>query len=251
MKKRMAPTTFAIHAPLLLLLALLVTTVAAEASEIHAAAKNGHINPKELADQRVTVFVTHEHRDHYDTTIFDWQNGLDDITYVYGFRPERLPQNRQTGYHGPAYEYIGPREHKDINCLDVTTIAANDAGVGYLIRVDGLTLYHAGDHAGWAPNRREGYIAEIDFLDEQVDELDLAFVNVTGCHTHDTAALAEGTWYTLEHLRPAAWFPTHAAGREYIYGQFAHKAQNHPYGERIACPENRGDKFLYKMGRIL
>jgi ankyrin repeat protein/L-ascorbate metabolism protein UlaG (beta-lactamase superfamily) len=209
---------------------------------------NGYVTPSEVGEMDVIVFVTHEHGDHFDPAIFEWAETFGNVTYVYGFRPELVPEYRQDGYPGPAYEYLGPREHATIDGVDVRTIAANDAGVGFLVEVDGLTLYHAGDHAGWADGERDGFFAEIDYLDPFVDDLDLAFVNVTGCHAHDPERLMEGNLYTLEKLAPNVMIPTHASGREYAYRDAANEIAAHGAATTVRYPENPGDSFFYRGG---
>jgi len=217
----------------------------------HPCLANGHIDPAEIAGQNVYVFVTHEHGDHYDTSIFTWENQLPNVKYIYGFRPEDLPQHADSGYNGPEYEYIGPHEQRTIDDMVITTIDANDAGVGFYVEVDGLKIYHAGDHAGWAEGERDGYMAEIDYLAELTSDIDMAFVNVTGCHTHDSLALAEGTYYTLEKLNPKCWFPTHGNSREYVYREFAEKVADQGIPNPAACAENRGDCFVIRNGKIV
>jgi ankyrin repeat protein len=211
---------------------------------------NGHINPEEIAAENVYVLITHEHRDHYDTTIFDWEGAVDNIKYIYGFQAENLPQHRDSGYHGPAYEYIGPREQRAIDDMHICTIAANDAGVGYVVEVDGLTLYHAGDHAGWREGERDEYMAEIDYLAGLGKNIDMAFLNATGCHSHDTVALAEGTLYTLQKLRPAVWMPTHGSNQEHVYRQFIDKMDAAGAPSEGVCLENRGDLYFYRKDKL-
>jgi ankyrin repeat protein len=211
---------------------------------------NGHIDPDEIGDEQVTVFVTHEHADHFDTTIFDWESKVDRITYLFGFRPEELPQYSRTPYNGPAYEYIGPRESRDIGGIRVSTIRANDAGVGFLVKVDGLVFYHAGDHAGWAEGQKRGYTDEIDYLAGITDRVDIAFLNVTGCHAHDPEALKEGTYYTIVKLSPHAVIPTHAGTREYIYARAVNQAGHDGVEAEYICPKCRGDRFVYSKGRM-
>ena len=46
---------------------------------------NGYINPGEIRDFRVSVFVTHSHSDHYDPVIFDWENFFENINYYFGW----------------------------------------------------------------------------------------------------------------------------------------------------------------------
>jgi ankyrin repeat protein/L-ascorbate metabolism protein UlaG (beta-lactamase superfamily) len=209
---------------------------------------NGHIDPSEIGDLDVFVFVTHEHGDHFDPAIFEWVDAFDDITFVFGFRPELVPPYREEGYPGPAYEYVGPREHTTIGGMDIRTIAANDAGVGFLVEVDGLVVYHAGDHAGWADGERDGYLAEIDYLDPYVDTLDLAFLNVTGCHAHDPERLLEGNLYCVDKLAPTVMIPTHAGDREYVYPEAAEELASHGAATIVRYPENPGDSFFYAGG---
>jgi hypothetical protein len=211
---------------------------------------NGHINPAELANQEVTVFVTHEHQDHLDSAIFSWAEQLPNITYVAGCRFEDVPMFRDSGYDGPAYEYLEPREQRTVNGIDITTIASNDGGVGFLVKVDGLELYHAGDHSGWNPGELSGFVDEIDYLAERVTSLDLAFVNVTGCHAGDTTALAEATCYTLEKLSPQIWVPTHGLDREEVYQTFADKIVRMGFNTESYCPQHRGDRFGYRKEDI-
>ena len=207
---------------------------------------NGHVNPAELAGQNVFVFVTHEHQDHYDPAIFAWKEQLPNITYIYGFRPEDLPENRDSGYTGPAYEYVGPHEEKTIGGVKITTLAANDAGVGFLVDVDGLKIYHAGDHAGWREGEREGFMQEVNYLADRAPSIDFAFLNVTGCHVRDTIALEESVCYTLGKMKPKCWFPTHGIDREYEYKNFAEKVARRGDAAQAVCPENRGDYFIYR-----
>jgi ankyrin repeat protein/L-ascorbate metabolism protein UlaG (beta-lactamase superfamily) len=206
---------------------------------------NGHINPAEITGQNVYVFVSHDHQDHFDSTIFSWTESLKSCQYIFGFRLEDLPQYRDSGRAIPAYQYLAPRESRTIDNMEITTIKSNDAGVGFLIKVDGLEIYFAGDHAGWREGQKEGFTSEVDYLTERVTNPDFAFVNVTGCHAQDTAALAEGTRYTLEKLKPQWWFPTHGLNREYIYGIFAQKASLRDLPSKATLPENRGDSFHY------
>jgi L-ascorbate metabolism protein UlaG (beta-lactamase superfamily) len=129
--------------------------------------------------------------------------------------------------------------------MEIMTIKANDAGVGFLVKVDGLTLYHAGDHAGWLEGEKDGYTQEIDYLSDHVRSVDIAFLNVTGCHAHGEKPLWEGTCYTIDALLPRVVIPTHAFDREYIYKEYADKIQKEKYGIQVFCPENRGDKFFF------
>ena len=179
-----------------------------------------------------------------------WSAACENISYVYGFQAAEHPQYAQTGYNGPAYEFVGPHERKTIGDMVVHAIVSNDGGAGFLVEVDGLRIFHAGDHAGWREGEREGFTAEIDYLAELVSDVDMAFMNVTGCHHQDTVALEESICYTFEKLNPKCWFPTHGMNNERVYGTFADKIARRGYTCEAACAENRGDCFIYRNGSI-
>ena len=216
---------------------------------------NGHINPEEIKDLKVRVFVTHGHSDHFDPEIFRWHKVVKDIKYIYGFNPDYYSNSRGRGkkkavYTGPPYITVGPRQKKNLNGLQIDTLKSNDAGVGFLIKADDVTIYHAGDHAGWREKEKAAYIKEIDYISGLVKNLDFAFINVSGCHARCSTALEEGAKYTLEKLSPKVWFPTHAGENEHIYLQFARKVNNKKISTKVVCPENRGCTYLYKEGKI-
>jgi len=206
---------------------------------------NGYINPEILKGQKVTVFVTHEHGDHMDEIIFGWKQVLPDAKFVLGFKLENFLRQFREDYSGFEYTYMAPRTTAQVGDIAIRTLKANDAGVGYLVEVDGLKLYHAGDHAGWNEGEREGFTSEIDYLAPYCENLDMAFLNVTGCHAHGEAPLREGTYYTLDKLQPKMMIPTHGLDREEVYGQFVERMKKDGYYVKTFTAENRGDWFEY------
>jgi L-ascorbate metabolism protein UlaG (beta-lactamase superfamily) len=214
---------------------------------------NGHINPDEIFGLNVEVFVTHEHADHYDSVIFGWENRVENLTYIFGFKPEDLAEPDRQGYRDQSYEYVEPRSHRTLDGMTIHAIESNDAGVGFLVEVDGLCIYHAGDHAGWTDwdTGPETFKKEIDYLADMVERVDFAFVNVTGCRHRDTIALENSVVYTLEKLSPRIFVPTHGLNREHVYQHFIEKIATHGVDVVSISPRFRGDHYLYKEERIL
>ncbi len=200
---------------------------------------NGHINPEEIMGQDVYVFVTHEHEDHFNPVIFDWKKSMDGVEYILGFAPEKAS----------GVTVLLPREKKMFDGLEVTTIASTDAGVGFLVQVDGLTIFHGGDHACKQKDLNEPYTGEIDYLAGKSSRVDLAFLPITGCGFRDPEAVKTGIFYALEKLRPEVMFPMHILGFEYLYKEFARDSKGNTKTE-FACAENKGDYFLYAKGKI-
>lgn len=201
---------------------------------------NGHIEPLELADEAVTVFVSHEHGDHFDPRIFDWRDQISDITYVLGCRPDSAP----------AYEYMEGRQRRNINGIDITTIESNDSGVGFLVSVDGVVIYHAGDHANRHRDFSGPYKAEIEFLAVRGVKPDVAIMPISGCGFGDQEAVKMGVYYTLEALQPRVFLPMHAGGSEFRYHEFIAESKDKFPNTQMQAPVNRGDHFRYKDGRI-
>jgi len=201
---------------------------------------NGHINPEEIKDQDVYVFVTHEHGDHFNPVIFDWKKSINGIEYILGFASDKASEDK----------VLLPRKTKTIDGMEVSTITSTDAGVGFLVKVDGLTIFHAGDHACKHKDLNEPYTDEIDYLADKCKGVDLAFLPITGCGFDDPKAVKSGIFYALEKLKPEVMFPMHVLGFEYLYQEFARDAEKEDTKTKFACAENKGDYFLYAKGKI-
>lgn len=212
----------------------------------NAGLANGSICPKEIKNKDVIVFVSHDHSDHYDTSIYRWANEVKNITYVYGFKPEEAWINKETGYHGPEYVYINDNQSKQIDNITVTTMKSNDSGQGFLVTADGVTIYHPGDHALFTADDEAGFKKEVDFIAGQVKQVDIAFLPVTGCPSRwKKEFIVQGFFYTIDKLNPTQVFPMHAIQREYSLKEFAELAENKKIENQIVCTENTGDSFTY------
>ena len=203
---------------------------------------NGHITPEEMQGQKIYVFVTHGHNDHFNPAIFEWEESIGDVAYILGFKPKEAPE----------YIYMNTREKRKIDGMEVLTIESNDAGVGFLVNVDGLVLFHAGDHACKEQDMKGPYSGEIDFLAENGHKLDMAFLPITGCGFRDPVAVRKGVYYALEKLQPKVMFPMHAAGFEYLYKDFVNAASKDKFKTKtkFVCAESKGDRFFYSKGKI-
>jgi L-ascorbate metabolism protein UlaG (beta-lactamase superfamily) len=122
--------------------------------------------------------------------------------------------------------------------------------VGFLVKVDGLTIFHAGDHACKDKNFMAPYTDEIDYLADKCSNVDLAFLPITGCGFNDPEAVKSGIFYALEKLKPEVMFPMHVLGFEYMYKEFARDAEKENTKTKFACAKDKGDYFLYATGKI-
>jgi ankyrin repeat protein/L-ascorbate metabolism protein UlaG (beta-lactamase superfamily) len=195
---------------------------------------NGAIQPRELAGLAVTVFVSHDHGDHYSPVVFEWKKEIKDITYITGFKPE--------GKDG--YSLLPVHEKKIMNGMEITPIESNDSGQGYFINVDGVSIFHPGDHANRQRDFSGPFKKEIDFLADQGLKADILFAPVSGCGFGDIVAVKKGVYYTMDRMSARAVFPMHAGSGETRYRDFAKEAVNAGYDVPFCLAEFPGDHFI-------
>ena len=207
---------------------------------------NGSFCGKEMKDKNVYVFVSHDHMDHFDTTIYSWADQVSNITYIYGFKPEESWLYKDKSYMGPAYQYIDNNQTRTVNNVSITTHKSNDTGQGFLVEVDGITVYHPGDHALFTAEDEDVFKKEVDFIAGKTDHVDVAFLPVTGCPVRwKKEFIVEGFFYTIDKLMPQQVFPMHAYQREYSLKEFSELAEERKSQTDIVCTENKGDNFVY------
>lgn len=201
---------------------------------------NGFVNPEELKDQKVVVFVSHRDTDHYDPVIWEWRDVIPDITYVLGWEPAIANEE---------YVRVHPRETREVGDIEVTAIPSTDSGAGLLIRVDGLVFYHCGDNAFWISPYRERYFREIEWLAERADYTDFVFLNWRlGA---DRATLEEGLWKTAEMLGARYVIPSHMRGREEQIVDLIKDAPSDEQRRRIVDKRVPGERFIYRGGEFV
>jgi ankyrin repeat protein/L-ascorbate metabolism protein UlaG (beta-lactamase superfamily) len=203
---------------------------------------NGHIDPAELAGLKVYVFASHEHGDHFDRQIFDWQKAVPGIQYVLGFEAE----DTEGAIH------MAPRTERKVDGLTVTTIRANDAGVGFAVQVDGLTIFHAGDHSNNTLDMAgNDFFPEIDFLAGKGIRPDISFfLNAYGCGSTNPEAFQKGIFYAVDKLKIKSVLPMHAAYKEWVYRDLVEGVARAKIDVQVGAAVNQGDRFVYSGGKL-
>jgi ankyrin repeat protein/L-ascorbate metabolism protein UlaG (beta-lactamase superfamily) len=194
---------------------------------------SGWIDPEEIKDLKVRVFVSHSHADHFDPVIFSWKKTVPDIRYFFGWKAA----------DDVSYSYlIGPRAEIKADGLEIATINSHHSGVpevAWLVKVDGLVIYHNGDCLPDDPS------SEHDFLRTKTDSIDLAFV---------FPVIEEGQKYTIQErdffrkFRVGAAFPMHARAGDAMYLDFQKAFQASFPGLAINVPMTMGQKFVHVRG---
>lgn len=191
-------------------------------------------------ERKVIVFASHSHADHYSPSIGAWAKDRADIHYVIGWEGAGLPNAH----------VLGARQKRVVAGVNVMTTASTDAGVGFLVTVDGLTLYHAGDHARWTDKSGHAFEAEVRWLAANGAQIDVAFLPIaTGAACEPRPSIWQGALYTAETLKPRVIFPMHVRcpDRLDLYERFRLEVGASLRDTTIVAPSRRDETFHYPV----
>ena len=118
------------------------------------------ITPSALGRYReIYVFVTHSHPDHFDRVIYDWYGDVP-VTYIVSYE---LPVGARGRRMSPGDSFT-LSEH-----VSVKAFPSTDLGVSFLVTIDGIPVFHAGDLNFWHW-REESTIQEIEEAEQEFYE---------------------------------------------------------------------------------
>ncbi len=169
----------------------------------------------------VYVFVSHDHEDHFDPIIYTWEQYAP-VTYIVA---DDMPADVQGRRMGPGGQMVLSDRVK------VKAFGSTDAGVSYLVDLDGVKFFHAGDLNYWhwrdVSTVREIALAEEDFYKEVAaivgEEIDWCFFPTDprmGIH------FDAGANYFIMSVKPRILCPMHFWGRGDIIDLFASRCRN-------------------------
>lgn len=199
----------------------------------------GVINPSELSGERVLVFSSHSHGDHFTPRIFDWQKDLD-IKYIlsHDIRSAKKPADALSVHPGGEY---------DVGDVHISALKSTDKGVAFVVDVDGLCVYHAGDLNWWHwegepdnENRQMAgnYKKEINKLRGR--QLDIAFVPLDPRLEKD---YLRGLDYLAKTADLKTIFPMHFGSNYSVFEWIKSDTRAAAYLNQIKTITRRGEKF--------
>jgi ankyrin repeat protein len=204
---------------------------------LEAGLANGHLNPGELAGQKITVLITKPDWERYELGVLELAKRTTGVDIAISFTPETKLASQA---YVPPYQLAEPNQSFSLGDIRIHTIPATLGGMGYLIEADGLRIFHAGYHVCNEASQTENYRKEIDFL-KPFGPIDVAVLPVSG-HLI-TSFTYDSYLYLLDQLSPKAVYLMHGY---YEYEQYAKCAEllrtrNVP----VEYPENAGDRFHF------
>lgn len=149
------------------------------------------------------VFASHSHADHYDPAIWKLKEQYRDIHYILS---DDIKDNE-------GAVVMKAHEKKEVAGIEIETLRSNDMGVAFLVKVEGKTIYHAGDLNWWhwngEPEEDNEYYKKT-FQDEmkylEGKKIDLAFMLLD---PRQEDKYCWGMNYFLEHTDSKVVFPMH------------------------------------------
>lgn len=109
--------------------------------------------PKWDGEKSILFFASHKHHDHFDFTVFDCAGQYEKCHYFFSsdikLSDAYLERNGVLSAVKEQITSVG--KHKTLTWEEVTieTLRSTDAGVAFIVSVEGRTFYHAGDLNWW------------------------------------------------------------------------------------------------------
>jgi len=139
---------------------------------------NGKFSPEWFENKDVYFFASHRHFDHFNPIILRWAEQYPNIRLILSSDIKGYSPNRNIYMSEPEKKYA-------IDDLYIETYTSTDEGVAFLVKTDGVCLFHAGDLHWWHwEGEPDSFNKEMEQrFKEQIEKLashkiDIAFIVV-------------------------------------------------------------------------
>lgn len=132
---------------------------------------------------KLYVLASHVHADHFNPEVLTWKEVRSDIQYL--FSKDILEGGKADLWDAC---YLDKGNVWTDGVLEVEAFGSTDAGVSFLLRWDGKTIFHAGDLNNWhwkeesteeeVQEAERAYFDELDALARRTDRMDLVMFPV-------------------------------------------------------------------------
>jgi len=206
---------------------------------------NGQINPNELENQNIFVFLLKE-------VLETGTRGIDIVlsktkaTYI----------SNNFARKGPQYIEIKHHEKKKVDGIEITAFnSPNEVErTGFLLQVDGLVIFYPGNRGYWSPSVWEDFRSEIEYLlhsnseENATPRIDIAFLSL-----HENFRQKEPQMNIAKHLgeianrlNPKLLILMPPEGEEDEVPLFKEKIEkNLKSNIKVLYGRQRGDRFFY------
>lgn len=165
------------------------------------------------------VLSSHFHPDHFNREVLEWREQRPEIRYV--FSHDILKHRRATPDEAT---YLRKGDHYQDDAIRIEAFGSTDVGISFLIDLQGVRLFHAGDLNNWhwseeSPpaeiRKAEGdFLAEVGLLQQEASQVDVALFPVDSRMGKD---YMRGARQFVERIRTGLFVPMHF-GEDYAGG---------------------------------
>lgn len=162
----------------------------------------------EKSNKDTLVFVSHSHKDHFNLDVLNIQG--DNVDYIFS-------SDVKGEYDSNEVTYIEPYESIKIKDVEIKAFSSTDAGVSFLVKVEGVSIFFAGDLNWWyweSDDDAEKLRMEKAFKDEiekiSKYKVDIGFFPVD---PRLEKGFSFGGQYFIEKIKPKIFFPMHFADK--------------------------------------
>ena len=166
--------------------------------------------PKLDYEKDLYIFSSHAHGDHYCKDIFKFETLCKNVRYILSFD---IREADRAWKKANDVTFMEIHDHVNVGACEISTLFSTHEGVAFIVKLDGLNLYHAGDLHWWdwpgepeEENKEMGrlYREEIEKIKDQ--QFDIAFVVLD---PRQEEAGRYGMDYFLSHVHSRYVFPMH------------------------------------------
>ncbi|MCJ7689645.1 MAG: MBL fold metallo-hydrolase [Clostridiaceae bacterium] len=203
--------------------------------------KKALLAPENIKEMKsVFVFASHSHEDHFNPSILNWEDYNNNIQYVFS-------NDIKIGKDKSNYSFIEEGEERSFDDVYVKAYGSTDIGISFLVKVDELTIFHAGDLNWWhwkEDSVEEQSLAELSFkahVEKLKEEkhIDIAFFPVD---PRLQEFYSIGGEYFAQNIQPKLLIPMHFADNVNITKEFS---------DRIKVPKVKVVKIDYSGQKII
>lgn len=181
----------------------------------------GKIN---LSNKKTIIFCSHGHPDHFNPIIFDWTEKQSEISYVLSSDIDYTPDVKANVYS------MNPYESLKISDIIIKSFGSTDLGLSFLIKVDGKSIFFAGDLNWWKwsnDSYEEKQLMEKAFKEElskiKDNHIDISFFPVDPRLKENYHIGGE---LFINEIKPNIFIPMHFKDNYYITNDFKRKFSN-------------------------
>ncbi len=178
----------------------------------------------DFGNKDIYVFASHNHWDHFDPKVMEWNKSYENIHYI-------LSNDIQVE-KGKNITFIGPYKETFINDISIKTFGSTDKGVSFLVSVDGVNIFHAGDLNWWywdedsedeKIDMENSFKIKIKRIKESGKDIDIGFFPVDP-RLEENFHL--GGEYFIDQIKPKYFFPMHLWDKYSFIQKFIHKTDS-------------------------